>query len=221
MEKLIIAGAETSVIVKLIHAINRHSSLWDLVGFVDDNPKKWGTQFCGYPVLGGIDLLGSGEYREAHALCFIYGGNIWARIGVLNRMEKMNLKFATLIHPGVDLEFVKVGHDCVIQGGCWIQTNISIGNHCGVGLDCVIGHDVTIQNYAWVGPRVTILGRVTVKEGATLGAGAIIKGDVAIGEYSLVGMGAVVIEDVPPKTTVMGNPARVINRDDLRPRHPY
>jgi sugar O-acyltransferase (sialic acid O-acetyltransferase NeuD family) len=221
MKDLIVVGAGTSVIVKLIHAINRQALQWNLLGFVDDDTNKWGKPFFGYPVLGGIDLLRSEQYRGALSLCFIYGSTIWTRMKVLRRLDAMGIQYATLVHPSVDLEFVTVGHDCVIQGGSWIQTNISIGNHCGIGLDCVIGHDVTIQDYAWLGPRVTILGRVTVKEGATLGAGAIIKGDITVGEYSLVGMGAVVMEDVPPKTTVMGNPARIINREDLRPRHPY
>jgi sugar O-acyltransferase (sialic acid O-acetyltransferase NeuD family) len=221
MKDLIVVGAGTSVIVKLIHAINQQAPQWNLLGFVDDDTDKWGKPFFGYPVLGGIDLLTSEQYGGALSLCFIYGSTIWTRMKVLRRLDAMGIQYATLVHPSVDLEFVTVGHDCVIQAGSWIQTNISIGNHCGVGLDCVIGHDVTIHDYAWLGPRVTVLGRVTVKGGATLGAGAVIKGDVTIGEYSLVGMGSVVISDVPANVTVMGNPARIINRNNQRRRHPY
>ena len=47
-----------------------------------------------------------------------------------------------------------------------------------------------------------------VEDGASLGSGAVILGGVSIGEEALVGGGAVVTQDVPPRATVAGNPAR-------------
>lgn len=49
---------------------------------------------------------------------------------------------------------------------------------------------------------------MTVFEGAWIGLGATIHQGVVIGKNAVVGMGAVVTRDVPPNTTVVGNPAR-------------
>jgi acetyltransferase-like isoleucine patch superfamily enzyme len=47
-----------------------------------------------------------------------------------------------------------------------------------------------------------------VERGASIGSGATILCGVTIGEFAIVGAGAVVTKDVPPRTTVAGNPVR-------------
>jgi acetyltransferase-like isoleucine patch superfamily enzyme len=49
-----------------------------------------------------------------------------------------------------------------------------------------------------------------VKKGASIGSSATILAGVTIGEYAMVGAGAVVTKDVPNRTIVAGNPAKVL-----------
>ena len=49
-----------------------------------------------------------------------------------------------------------------------------------------------------------------VKRGASIGSGATLLGGITIGENAIVGAGSVVTKDVPPNTTVAGNPARIL-----------
>jgi acetyltransferase-like isoleucine patch superfamily enzyme len=49
-----------------------------------------------------------------------------------------------------------------------------------------------------------------VKQGASIGTGVTILPRVTIGEHSMVGAGSVVTRNVPPRTIVWGNPARVL-----------
>jgi maltose O-acetyltransferase len=94
------------------------------------------------------------------------------------------------------------------------------------GCHITLNSKVTIEDNATVGPFVKIFtdshtfenpkrrfGKmisrpVTIKEGAFIGAGAIILQGVTIGEGAIVGAGTVVAKDVPPQTTVIGNPMK-------------
>src|SRR5207253_9998895 len=49
-----------------------------------------------------------------------------------------------------------------------------------------------------------------VRAGASIGTSATILGGVTIGERAIVGAGSVVTRDVPPRTVVAGNPARLL-----------
>lgn len=51
-----------------------------------------------------------------------------------------------------------------------------------------------------------------------IGAGAIILPGVSIGDHCIVGAGAVVTQDVPTRSLVAGNPARIV-RSELRTGH--
>jgi acetyltransferase-like isoleucine patch superfamily enzyme len=50
----------------------------------------------------------------------------------------------------------------------------------------------------------------TIRRGARVGGGAILCPGVEVGEEAFVGAGAVVTKDVPPRTVVVGTPARVL-----------
>jgi acetyltransferase-like isoleucine patch superfamily enzyme len=52
----------------------------------------------------------------------------------------------------------------------------------------------------------------TIRRGARVGGGAVLLPGVEIGEEAFVGAGAVVLKDVPPRTVVVGNPARPLRR---------
>jgi len=90
-----------------------------------------------------------------------------------------------------------------------------------------VGHGVTFINDSF--PRATTAGgelqterdwrveSTLVRTGASIGSGSTILSNVVIGEYALVGAGSVVTHDVPARTVVAGNPARVLRHlsDDL------
>jgi acetyltransferase-like isoleucine patch superfamily enzyme len=65
-----------------------------------------------------------------------------------------------------------------------------------------------VDDYVTAAAGVLVSGSVRVGSGAYLGSGCQIIQEVSIGEDALVGIGAVVLRDVPPHTTVLGNPAK-------------
>lgn len=116
------------------------------------------------------------------------------------------------------------------------KTGIEIhpGATIGKGLFIDHGHGVVIGETAILGDNVTLYQGVTLggtgkekgKRHPTLGdnvmvsAGAKILGSFTVGDNSKIGAGSVVLSEVPPNSTVVGVPGRVIKRDNVRVEAP-
>ena len=130
----------------------------------------------------------------------------------------------------VNLYGCEIGDETKIGAFVEIQRGVKIGNKCKISSHTFVCEGVTIEDEVLVGHNVTFINdrypRATteegelktdkdwtctptlVKKGASIGSSATILCGVTIGEKALVGAGSVVTEDVPPDTTVIGNPAR-------------
>ncbi len=112
------------------------------------------------------------------------------------------------------------------------KTGIEIhpGATIGKGLFIDHGHGVVIGETAIIGDNVTLYQGVTLggtgkeqgKRHPTIGnnvmisAGAKVLGSFTIGENSKIGAGSVVLAEVPPNSTVVGVPGRVVKRDNVK-----
>ncbi|RZM16344.1 serine acetyltransferase [Lactobacillus delbrueckii] len=83
-----------------------------------------------------------------------------------------------------------------------------------ISATAVIEDDVTILHGVTLGARRAVEGRrhPYVKKGAFIGANAQLLVTITIGAFSKVGAGAIVLNNVADKTTVVGNPARTVNK---------
>ncbi|PJH78409.1 serine acetyltransferase [Streptococcus thermophilus] len=83
-----------------------------------------------------------------------------------------------------------------------------------IGATAMIEDDVTILHDVTLGVRRAVEGRrhPYVKKGAFIGANAQLLGTITIGAFSKVGAGEIVLNNVADKTTVVGNPARTVNK---------
>jgi len=119
---------------------------------------------------------------------------------------------------------IELGDDCSIWYGTVLRGDI---NHIRIGARTNIQDNAVVHvehgtGPAIVGEEVTIghaavVHGCTVHRGALIGIGAKVLSHAVIGEQALVGAGAIVQEgmDVPPRTLVVGVPARV--KRDLKP----
>ena len=112
------------------------------------------------------------------------------------------------------------------------KTGIEIhpGASIGSGFFIDHGHGVIIGETAEIGNNVTLYQGVTLggtgkeqgKRHPTIGnnvmisAGAKILGSFKIGDNSKIGAGSVVLKEVPPNSTVVGVPGRIVKRNNVR-----
>jgi len=83
-----------------------------------------------------------------------------------------------------------------------------------IGETAVIGDDVLIYQQVTLGGVSTNKGKrhPTIGNNVVIGAGSKVLGNITIGDNSKVGANSVVIKDVPPDSTAIGIPARVLKR---------
>jgi len=130
----------------------------------------------------------------------------------------------------VNLYGCEIGDDTKIGTFVEIQKGAKVGDRCKISSHTFICEGVTIESEVFIGHGVTFINdrqpRATnpdgqlqseadwvcqstrVKRGASIGSGATLLGGITVGENAIVGAGSVVTRDVPPNTTVAGNPAR-------------
>ena len=103
-----------------------------------------------------------------------------------------------------------------IHPACSIGRGIFIDHGTGVviGETTVIADEVSILQGVTLGGTGKEVGdrHPKIERGVLICAGAKILGNIRIGSASKVGAGSVVLNDVPPRTTVVGVPARIVGR---------
>ena len=114
-------------------------------------------------------------------------------------------------------DYVDIGEGAIICAFSMLTANARIGKFFHCNIYSYVAHDCVIGDFVTFAPRVCCNGRVHIGDHAYIGTGAVIREGgsgqpLTIGEGAIVGMGAVVIKDVAPYTTVVGNPARPIER---------
>jgi len=144
-------------------------------------------------------LLG---YRVAHAL---YLG----KVPVLPRLISLLVRALTgiEIHPAAT-----IGDALFIDHG----TGVVIGETAEIGKNVTLYQGVTLGGTGFAtGKR-----HPTVQDNVTIGSGAKLLGPITIGHGAKIGANSVVITDVPPNSTVVGNPGHPVRVDGRRVEGP-
>lgn len=111
------------------------------------------------------------------------------------------------------MDDVEIGPGALLSPFVTLTSNIRIGRCFHANLYSYVEHDCVIGDYVTFAPGVHCNGNVAIGDHAYIGSGAVIRQGVRIGAGATIGMGAVVTKDVPPGVTVVGNPARTLEKE--------
>lgn len=136
------------------------------------------------------------HYRLAHKL-YLKGHYFWARLISQRGVRKTGIE----IHPGAQ-----------IGKGFFIDH----GNGVIIGETTIIGDNVTLYQGVTLGGTGKEHGKrhPTIGNNVMISAGAKVLGSFTIGDNSKIGAGSVVLSEVPPNSTVVGVPGRVVKRNN-------
>lgn len=117
--------------------------------------------------------------------------------------QKTARKTGIEIHPGA-----KIGKGLFIDHG----------NGVIIGETAIIGNNVTLYQGVTLGGTGKEKGKrhPTIGDNVMISAGAKVLGSFTVGENSKIGAGSVVLSEVPPNSTVVGVPGRVVKRDNVK-----
>ncbi len=137
------------------------------------------------------------HYRIAHKL-YLNRHYFWARFVSQRAVRKTGIE----IHPGA-----KIGSGFFIDHG----------NGVIIGETAVVGDNVTLFQGVTLGGTGKEQGKrhPTIGNNVMISAGAKVLGSFTVGDNSKIGAGSVVLEEVPPNSTVVGVPGRVVRRHNM------
>jgi sugar O-acyltransferase (sialic acid O-acetyltransferase NeuD family) len=184
-------------------------------GLFDNDASLHGQDVLGVSVVGDDDDLAKMDPNKivlVNALGNRPGGNATGlnrRKDLFEKLKAQGFDFESVVSPDATLsDHIDIGEGCqiitraLVHPGCRVGANTIINTGASLDHDCIVGA------HCHIAPWAVLCGGVTVGEGSHIGARAVLVPGITVGLGAVVGAGAVVIDDVPPNTTVVGNPAK-------------
>lgn len=190
---------------------------FEIAGFVQDvDPEKQVSELDGRPVYY-IDEVK--DWRETHQVVCCIGSMEKRRI--IRKFEALGFRFATLVaSTALVAPKAELSPGCFVSHTGQVASFARVGPHTMIGRQTMVGHHSTVGPYSLIAGSAVIGGGANIGEGCFIGMGALVRDHVTVGDGATVGVGAVVTKDVPPGVTVVGNPARPLEKQSGTPSAP-
>ena len=181
--------------------------------FIDDGQANTGLN--GYQVLSYTDFINDFKTDKRVTIAI---ANSQVREKLVARLNQDNVQHLEIQAANtVILDEVEMGEGSLLCPFTCLTSNIKIGKFFHANIYSYVAHDCVIGDYVTFAPGVKCNGNIHIEDHAYIGTGAVIKQGtpdkpLVIGKGAIIGMGAVVTKSVPAGVTVVGNPARILEK---------
>ena len=180
------------------------------IEFFDD---RWPTvsSLEAWPVVGDTSLL-KNKAKEFDALVVAIGNNI-IRLSKQLLFENAGANVVALIHPrATTSQYATIQPGTVVMANAVINPFSLVGKGCIINTNATIEHDCVLEDGVHVSPNASLAGGVRVGKHAWVGIGSQVKQTIIIGNEAVVGAGSTVLKNIPAFETVIGSPAKPLNK---------
>jgi len=182
---------------------------WDRIVFCDDNPQ---AKAAGPWVVAGRkpELLATAATFDGVVAAI--GANR-SRLRLTRELAQNGARLAAIVHPRATVSsHARIEVGSVVFAGAVVNIGARLGQAVIVNTGATVDHDCVLEDGVHVSPGAHLAGGVMVGRETWVGIGAAVREGIAIGHQVCVGAGAVVVKPVADGLTVVGNPARPLNR---------
>jgi sugar O-acyltransferase (sialic acid O-acetyltransferase NeuD family) len=192
------AGGHGKVVLDALRVNNLNCD-----GFIDDKPVNI---CCGVPVYN-ILVIEPDSQKKIHLAI----GNLDIRVKLISQLKEYS--FFSVQHPKAVVSSSSiVGIGSFIAATAVIAPYSYVGNHVIVNHGAIVDHDCVIGDICHIAPRAVLGGNVKIGNRVLIGSGAIILPSITIADDAIIGAGAIVTKNISTGLTVVGNPAKILNK---------
>jgi len=205
MKKVIVVGAGGfgREAYYTIQAINKVEPQYEVIGFLDDNPRALEGKNIDYPILGSVN-----DWQPTDDEVYVMG------IAAPSTKEKVakilvgkGARFVTLIQPtAIVCDDAIIGEGCVITGFSIVGALTRIGNFVHIACS-MVGQDAEIGDYSTTTGYANITNAHLGKR-VFVGSHAVVLNGRKVGDDAYICAGSVVFNHIKAGVKVMGYPAK-------------
>jgi len=208
---MLIIGAKglAKEVLEIFHQRNELEN----IHFYDDVTKNFPDQLYGlFPVIKKVESVL--ELFKTDNRFIIGIGNPKLRFEMYSRFKTAGGKLVSAISPLSHIGHygTTISEGAIVMAGTVITNDVTIGINCLINPNCTISHDTVIGDFVEISPGVKITGHCNIGDFCTIGANTTILPKLTLGNNVTVGAGAVVTKNVLEGLTVVGVPARELNK---------
>jgi sugar O-acyltransferase (sialic acid O-acetyltransferase NeuD family) len=217
-EKVVIIGGKGTAVViaeQIYDAQTRFGRDIEVLGFAFDDPA-YSAGINGWPVLCGTREAYA-KYKDDESVKFVFAlyrsDLLEERIALRESLGIPMDRFLSFVHPTAYIaKSARLGQGNIILANCAINCNAVLGNFNTMNTNAMIGHDTVLGNNNFIAAHTCIGSGLVIGNGNFTGLNCSIRNFVQMGDYNLIGMASNVVKNVTDHTTLVGNPAKPLNK---------